>query len=111
VFTEQRLDAMAYERSRGKEVSCYMATGSALSDAQKRKLAHLLCEVPPGVKIVLEFGRDGSGRRLAQEIQALAPTVKTEREMPTFGSRWSNQMQIEQRHARGMQRVGPSLAK
>ena len=32
-------------------------------------------------------------------------TVKMEREMPAFGSRWNSQMQIEQRHARSMQRV------
>jgi hypothetical protein len=110
VLTEQPIDAMGYEKSRGKQMSCYLATGGTLSDARKKRLAHLLCEVPPGVKIVLAFGRDEAGRRLADEIQALAPTVKMEREMPAFGSRWSNQMQIEQRHARSMQRVGPSLA-
>ena len=108
VLTEQPLDAMAYEKSRGKQMCCYLATGSNLSDVQKRKLAHLLCEVPCS-KIVLAFGRDEAGRKLAEQVQAMVPTVKMERETPTFGSRWSNQMQIEQRHARSMQRVGPSL--
>ena len=101
VLTEQPLDAMAYEKSRGKQTCCYLATGSDLSDVQKRKLAHLLCEVPCS-KIVLAFGRDDVGRKLAEQVQALVPTVKMEREMPAFGGRWSNQMQMEQRHARSM---------
>jgi hypothetical protein len=102
VLTEQPIDAMAYERSRGQQTCCYMATGGSPSEAQKKKLAHVLCELPPGTKVVLAFGRDEAGRKLAAEIQALVPTVKMEREMPAFGSRWSNQMQMEQRHARSM---------
>ena len=109
VLTEQPIDAMAYEKSRGKQVACYMATGGEPSELQKKKLAHLLCEVPPGVKIVLAFGRDDAGRKLAAEIQALVPTVKMEREMPAFGARWSEQMKLEQRHVRSITRHAPSL--
>lgn len=109
VIAEQPIDAMAYEKSRGKQVACYMATGGQPSELQKKKLAHLLCEVPPGVKIVLAFGRDDAGRKLAAEIQALVPTVKMDREMPSFGARWSEQMKLEQRHARSITRHAPSL--
>jgi hypothetical protein len=111
VITEQPIDAMAYEGSRGKQVACYMATGGEPSELQKKKLAHLLCEVPPGMQIVLAFGRDAAGRKLAAEVQALVPTVKMERETPAFGARWSDQMKIEQRHARSMTGHAASLGR
>jgi hypothetical protein len=111
VITEQPIDAMAYEKSRGKQVACYMATGGEPTDLQKKRLAHLLCEVPPGVKIVLAFGRDESGRKLAAEIQALVPTVKMERDIPAFGARWSDQMKIEHRHSRSMTGYAASLGR
>jgi hypothetical protein len=111
VITEQPIDALAYEKNRGRGECCYMATGGAPTEAQKKRLAHVLCDMPPGTKVVLAFGRDEQGRRLAAEIQALVPTVRMEREMPEFGSRWSNQMAVEQRHARSMERLGPSMGR
>jgi hypothetical protein len=109
VIVERPLDAMAYEKARGNQSCCYLAVGGNLSETQKKKLAHLLCEVPCN-KVVLAFGRDEVGRRLAQEVQALAPSLRMERESPAFGARWSDQMQMEQRHARSMKRLSPALS-
>jgi hypothetical protein len=111
VLTEQPIDAIAYEKSRGRQECCYMATGGSPSEAQKRRLAHVLSAVPPGTTVVLAFGRSPESQKLAAEIQALVPMVKMERETPAFTDRWSNQMQLEQRHARSMQRVAPSLSR
>jgi hypothetical protein len=108
VLVERPIDAMAYEKSRGSQTCCYLAVGGNLSDTQKKKLGHLLCEVPCD-KVVLAFGRDEVGRRLAQEVQALAPSLRMERESPAFGARWSDQMLMEQRHARSMKRSVPAL--
>jgi hypothetical protein len=61
--------------------------------------------------VVLAFGRDQSGRALADEVQRLAPQVRMERQAPQLGARWADQMQLEQRHAVSLRRenTGPAL--
>jgi len=109
VFTEQPIDAMAYEKIRGRQISCYMATGREITPEVKKKIAHVLCEVPPGVTVVLAFGRDERGQRLAEQVRALAPTLRMELQPPHFGGRWSTQLQLEHRHSRSLGRSVPEL--
>jgi hypothetical protein len=109
VLVERPIDAIAYERAHGRQSVCYLATGSTPSDEQRRKLAHVLAEVPGGTRVVLAFGRDEAGRRIAAEIQALAPLARMERHAPDLGARWADQMQLERRHALSMKRVRTGL--
>jgi hypothetical protein len=109
VLVERPIDAIAYERAHGRQAVCYLATGSSPDDEQRRKLAHVLAEVPDGTKVVVAFGRDEAGRRLAAEVQALAPLVRMERHAPELGARWADQMQLERRHALSLQRPGAAL--
>jgi hypothetical protein len=109
VLVERPIDAIAYERAHGRQSVCYLATGSMPSDEQRRKLAHLLAEVPGGTRVVLAFGRDEAGRRLAAEVQALAPLTRMERHAPELGARWADQMQLERRHALSMKRLSRGL--
>ena len=111
VFTEQRVDAIAYELEHGKQMACYVAIGRQPGDEVKKKIAHVLCEVPRGVTVVLAFGADDRGRQLAAEVRALAPTLTMERRPPEFGTRWSNKMQLEHRHSRSVAHPGPSLGR
>jgi hypothetical protein len=111
VFTERAIDAIGLEQSRGDQSACYVAVGGRLDDAQKRRIAHVLAELPPGMSVVLAFGRDRAGHQLAEEVRALAPAVKMERLTPEFGSRWSDQVQLEQRHARSISRVAHQLVR
>jgi hypothetical protein len=104
VFTERPLDAIGYEGAAGKDRACYMYTGSKPSPETLRKIAHVVAELPPGMTVVLAFGRDEAGRELAERLRTLAPGLKMERESPQFGARWGDQMQAEQRHARSLQR-------
>jgi hypothetical protein len=104
VFTERALDAIGYERTSGGDRACYMYTGSNPSPETLRKIAHVVAELPPGMMVVLAFGRDERGRELAERLRALAPSLKMERESPEFGARWADQMRLEQRHARSLQR-------
>lgn len=106
VLVERPLDAVAYERAYGRQQACYLATGTKPDDEQRRKLAHVLAEVPGGTSVVLAFGRDDAGRRMAAEVQALAPLVRMERHAPELGARWADHMQLERRHALSMRRVG-----
>jgi hypothetical protein len=110
VLVERPIDAIAYERALGKQGACYIATGSNPDEEQRKRLAHILAEVPDRVGVVLAFGGDRTGRKLAEEIQGLAPMVRMERQAPQFGARWADQMQLEARHALSLQRVnrGPS---
>ena len=110
VLVDRPIDAIAYERTLGKQRDCYVATGSNPDDGQLKRLGHILAEVPEGVGVVLAFGGDRTGRKLAEEVQGLAPMITMERQVPQFGARWADQMQLETRHALSLQRVnrGPS---
>lgn len=105
VIVERPLDAVAYERAHGRQQVCYLATGTKPDDEQRRRLAHVLAEVPGGTSVVLAFGRDDAGHRMVAEVQALAPLVRMERHAPALGPRWADQMQLERRHALSMRRV------
>jgi hypothetical protein len=109
VLVERPIDAIAYERAHGRQAVCYLATGSRPDDEQRRKLAHVLAEVPDGARVVLAYGRDDAGRKLAAEVQSLVPLVRTERHAPGLGARWADQMQLERRHALSLRRVGAAL--
>jgi hypothetical protein len=111
VLVERPIDAIAYERSHGRQSVCYFATGSRPDEEQRRRLAHVLAEVPGGTRVVLAYGRDDEGRKLAAEVQALAPLARMERHAPDFGARWSDQMQLERRHALSIRKVSPVLGR
>ena len=105
VFVERPIDAIGYERTVGKGAACYVAIGTEPDTERRKRVAHLLAEIPPGVGVVLAFGSDRTGRQLAAEVQALAPTIRMDRQTPQFGSRWADQMQLEARHAHSLQRL------
>jgi hypothetical protein len=109
VLVERPIDAIAYERAHGRQSVCYVATGSRPDDEQRRRLAHVLAEVPDGARVVLAYGRDDAGRKLAAEVQALVPLARMERRAPEFGARWADQMQLERRHALSLRKVGAAL--
>jgi len=111
VLVERPIDAIAYERAHGRQSVCYLATGSRPDEEQRRRLAHVLAEVPDGARVVLAYGRDEEGRKLAAEVQGLAPLARMERHAPEFGARWSDQMQLERRHALSIRKVSPALGR
>lgn len=111
VLVERPIDAIAYERAVGKGKACYLATGRDLDGAARRQLAHILAEAPARVAVVLGFGGDQTGRKLADDIRSLAPTMKMERQAPQYGACWADQMQLEARHALSLQRVNRGLSR
>jgi hypothetical protein len=88
-----------------------MYTGSQPEPDTLRKIAHVLAELPPGMTVVLAFGRDERGRELAEQVRQLAPALRMEREGPQLGARWGDQMQLQQRHARSLTRAPPGIAR
>lgn len=106
VLVERPLDALAYERRHGRQQACYIYTGDNPSGDSKRKIAHLLADLPEGMTVVLALGRDRRGDELAGQLAKIAPGLRIERQKPELGSRWADQMQMEHRHRRSLQRPG-----
>jgi hypothetical protein len=106
VLIERPIDAIAYERARGRQRVCYLYTGDRPDLETTRKIAQIVSQRPAGLEVVLAFGRDERGHHLAAEVERHLPGVKVERQTPEFGARWSDQMQIERRHARSIERGG-----
>lgn len=109
IIAERPIDALSYGQTRRHDHACYLAVGSELTPTRKRQLAHLLADLPAGVAVVLAFGRDQTGRQLANDLQSLAPLIKMDRAQPELGARWNDQLQLENRHARSLQRGGLGL--
>jgi hypothetical protein len=105
VFVERPIDAVAYERAQGKQHACYVYTGDNPDPEAQRKISHLLSDAPESLKVVLAFARDRRGADLAEKVAELAGHRPIERQPPEFGSRWSDQMQIEQRHRHSLTRL------
>jgi hypothetical protein len=105
VFVERPIDAVAYERAHGKQHACYVYTGDNPDPETKRKIAHLLADAPENLKVVLAFARDRRGVGLGEQVAELAGHRRSERQPPEFGSRWADQMQIEERHRNSLPRL------
>lgn len=104
VLVERGIDAIAHAQKHRNPDVCYVAVGSELTPVRRTQLNHLLAELPAGMSVVAAFGRDEPGRRMADDVGRLAPHLPLQRTPPEFGTRWSDQMQLEGRHARSLDR-------
>lgn len=104
VIIERPIDAIAYEAREGNQRACYVYTGDDPDGETKRKIAHVLADLPEGMKVVVALGRGRVSEQLAADIAKMTPTLSVDRRKPELGSRWSDQMQIEHRHRKFLQR-------
>ncbi len=109
IIAERPVDALSYGQSKGEQHACYLAVGSELTPTRRSQIAHLLADLPSGMTVVIACGRDQAGRQLASDLQSLSPHLKMERAQPEFGARWNDQVQLEGRHARSLERGGWGL--
>lgn len=105
VVLERPIDAIAYERTHGRRHAMYIYIGDHPNEEAKRKLAHVIADAPPGLSVVAALAKDQRGTALAEEIAEMAGHRPVERRPPEFGSRWADQMQIEQRHRASLARL------
>ncbi|HEY0870412.1 MAG TPA: hypothetical protein VGD55_08435 [Acidothermaceae bacterium] len=105
VIIERPIDAIAYERTHGKQHATYIYVGDNPSDETKRKLAHVIADAPANLTVVAAVAKDRRGTALAEEIADIAGRRPVERRAPEFGSRWADQMQIEGRHRASLARL------
>lgn len=110
IIAERPIDALSCGQARSEQHACYLAVGGELTPTRATQVAHLLADLPAGMSVVIACGRDEAGRRLAADLQALAPNIKMERAAPEFGARWNDQLQLERRHERSLgPRVGAGV--
>lgn len=105
VFVERPIDAIAYERAHGKQHATYIYTGDRPSAEGKRKIGHIIASAPADLTVVAALSKSSRGAALAEEIAELAGHRLVERRTPEFGSRWADQMQMEQRHRDSLARI------
>lgn len=105
VFVERPIDAVAYERVHGKQRATYVYTGDHPTAEEKRKIGPIIASAPAELTIVAAVSKSSRGAALAEQIAELAGQRPVERRTPEFGSRWADQMQIEQRQRDSLARL------
>src|SRR5262249_31745145 len=88
VVVERPLDAIAYEQARGSWRACYIFVGDNPSRHSMQKLAHVIADLPDGMKVVSALGRGRQAEELSFEINRSC-RANFVRQPPEFGSRWS----------------------
>lgn len=111
VIGERPLDALGCVQQRRDPRAACLAVGQQLDPAQRKRLAHVLGAVPSGVSVVLAFGNTTRGRQLANEVHALAPMLKMERQPPSLPGRWGEHLQLAKNHEIALAQRGPALAR
>lgn len=111
IFTERPIDSISLEQASRDRRTCYVAVGGHLGDGLRARVANLLDRLPTHMSVVLGFGRDQNGRRLVDDIAALAPHMHMERLSPAYGTRWNDQARLENRHAHTLSEVAQRSAR
>lgn len=111
VISERPIDALGFSQHRRDSHAACLAVGSLLDSEQRRRLAHVLGAVPPGISVVLATANTSRGRQLADEIQALAPMLKMDRQPPSLPGRWGEHLQLTRSHEAALARRAPALAR
>lgn len=94
VLVESAIDAMSHAQLTGDREAAYISTGGSMSDHQRDVVRSVLADAyQRGAEIVIATDADDAGRRLAAEIQALAPAgAKIERQEPKTGKDWNDEL-------------------
>jgi len=107
VICESAIDAMSHAQLFGDRDAAYLSTGGSMSDHQRELVRSVLTKAADrGAEIVIATDADEPGRRLADEVQALAPAEsKIYRQEPGGGGKdWNDelreQVQAEEAEAR-----------
>lgn len=94
VICESAIDAMSHAQLFGGDAA-YLSTGGSMSDHQRDLVRSVLARAAErGAEIVIATDADEPGRKLAAEVQALAPSggVRTCRHEPGGGKDWNDEL-------------------
>lgn len=103
VLVESAIDAMSHAQLTKDKEAAYISTGGSMSDHQRELVRSVLAKAADrGAEIVIATDADEPGRKLAAEVQALAPAgAKLSRQEPDQGKDWNDQLRHAER-SRGM---------
>ena len=92
VVVESAIDAMSHAQINGDQEAAYISVGGSMSDKQRELLAGALAKVHQrGAAGVRATDADEPGKKLADQVQALAPAgALIEREEPEHGNDWND---------------------
>jgi 5S rRNA maturation endonuclease (ribonuclease M5) len=92
VVVESAIDAMSHAQINGDQEAAYISVGGSMSDKQRELLAGALAKAHQrGAAVVLATDADEPGKKLADQVQALAPAgALIEREEPEHGNDWND---------------------
>lgn len=101
VLVESAIDAMSHAQLSQDKEAAYLSTGGSMSDHQRELVRSALAKAAErGAEIVIATDADEPGRKLAAEVQALAPRgVKLYRQEPDQGKDWNDQLREQVRQA------------
>lgn len=101
VLVESAIDAMSHAQLSGDREAAYLSTGGSMSDHQRELVRSALAKATErGAEIVIATDADEPGRKLAAEVQALAPRgAKLYRQEPDQGKDWNDQLRDQVRQA------------
>lgn len=110
VLVESAIDAMSHAQLSGDREAAYLSTGGSMSDHQRELVRSALAKAAErGAEIVIATDADEPGRKLAAEVQALAPRgAKLYRQEPDQGKDWNDQMREQVRQAERSRSYGMS---
>ena len=87
VLTESAIDAMSFHVLQGNAWTRYMSTGGSLNPQQPALIRGAMEKLPPGGVVLLAFDNDEGGAKLAEEVQAFAPSGRdVRRVLPDVGT-------------------------
>jgi len=91
VLTESAIDALSFHVLQGDATTRYMSTGGSLNPQQPALIRGAMEKLPPGGIVFLAFDADEGGEKLAEEVQAFAPSGRdVRRVVPDVGKDWND---------------------
>lgn len=91
VLTESAIDALSFHVLQGDDRTRYMSTGGSLNPQQPALIRGAMEKLPPGGMVFLAFDNDEAGEKLAEEVQAFAPSGRdVRRVLPDGGKDWND---------------------
>jgi len=110
VLVESAIDAMSHAQMSQDKYAAYLSTGGSMSDHQRELVRSVLAKAAErGAEIVIATDADEPGRKLAAEVQGLAPRgAKLYRQEPDQGKDWNDQLREQVRQAERSRSYGMS---
>lgn len=90
ILTESAIDALSFHVLQGDAFTRYMSTGGSLNLQQPALLRSAMEKLPSGGVVMLAFDADEGGDKLAEEVEAFAPSGREVRRVrPEGGKDWN----------------------